>query len=111
MPEEPVFESEQIEPIDDLEACGDVPVEGGLFDNYFGKEKADKYGDLICQHLSGQTVSKRRDLAEQPGGLIYEANMLGIDMWDLLEALEGLCYQGRAMEIDDSTYRVKGGAK
>jgi len=30
-------------------------------------------------------------------------------MWDLLEALEGLCYQGRAMEIDDSTYEIIGG--
>ena len=30
-------------------------------------------------------------------------------MWDLLEALEGLCYQGRAMEIDDSTYKIIGG--
>ena len=37
---------------------------------------------------------------------IYEANKLGIDMWDLLGALEGLCYLGRAVEIDDSTYFV-----
>lgn len=84
------------------------PIEAGLFDDdYFGKEQAAKYGDLIASNLSGQTVSKRRDLAEEPGGLIYEANLLGIDMWDLLEALEGMCYQGRAVEIDDSTYRVK----
>lgn len=96
---------------EDVNSCDNVPVQGGLFDTYFGKEQADKYGDLICEHLKGKTVSKRKDLAEQPGGLIYEAEMLGIDMWDLLEALEGLCYQGRAMEIDDSTYRVKGGAK
>ena len=93
--------------LQDAEACGDVPVEGGLFDDYFGKEQADKYGDLIAENLSGQTVSKRKDLAEQSGGLIYEANLLGIDMWDLLEALEGMCYQGRAIEIDDSTYKVK----
>lgn len=104
MPEEPVFDSTEV---DDLEACGDVPVEGGLDNYYFGKEQAEKYGDLICDALSGQTVSKRKDTAEQPGGLIYEANQLGLDMWDLLEALEGLCYQGRAMEIDDSTYKIK----
>ncbi len=104
MPEEPVFDSTEVE---DLESCGDVPVEGGLDDYYFGKEQAEKYGDLICDALSGQTVSKRKDTAEQPGGLIYEANQLGLDMWDLLEALEGLCYQGRAMEIDDSTYKIK----
>lgn len=76
--------------------------------NYiFGKEKADKYGDLISKNLSGKTVSKSVERAEEPGGLIYEAKLLGIDMWDLLEALEGMCYMGRASEIDDSTYLVK----
>lgn len=73
---------------------------------YFGKEQADEFGDLIQEKLSGRTVSKRRDLADAPGGLIYEANQLGIDMWDLLGALEGMCYQRRAVEIDDSTYKV-----
>lgn len=77
MPEEPVFDSTEV---DDLEACGDVPVEGGSDNYYFGKEQAEKYGDLICDALSGQTVSKRRDTAEQPGGLIYEADQLGLDM-------------------------------
>ena len=56
--------------------------------------------------LSGKTVSKRKDTAEQPGGLIYEAEKLNMDMWDLLEALEGMCSDGRAREIDDSTYLV-----
>ncbi len=73
----------------------------------FGKEKADKYGDQISAALSGKTVSKRKDLAEEPGGLIYEAKQLGMDMWDLLEALEGMCYMGTAVEIDDSTYLVR----
>lgn len=74
---------------------------------YFGKEQAEEYGDLICEKLAGQTVSKRRDLADFPGGLVYEADRLGIeDFYDLLKALEGLCYQGRAEEIDDSTYLV-----
>ena len=73
---------------------------------YFGQDAAEKYGDLIVENLSGKKISKRRDLAEEPGGLIYEANQLGIDMWDLLEALEGLCHEGKAREIDDSTYRV-----
>ena len=75
--------------------------------HYFGNEAAAKYGDLIAEKLSGKTVSKRRDTAEEPGGLIYEANQLGIDMWDLLEALEGMCYNGDAFEIDDSTYKIK----
>ena len=77
-----------------------------IFEEY-GREKAEKYGKQISSSLSGKTVSKRKDLAEQPGGLIYEANQLGMDMWDLLEALEGMCFIGTAEEIDDSTYLVK----
>ena len=73
----------------------------------FGKEKADKYGKQISSVLSGKTVSKRKDKAEEPGGLIYEAKQLSIDMWDFLEALEGMCYAGTAAEIDDSTYLVR----
>lgn len=73
----------------------------------FGLEKAEKYGNLISTRLSRKTISKRKDKAEEPGGLIYEAYELGIDMWDLLEALEGMCYLGKAREIDDSTYWVK----
>ena len=73
----------------------------------FGKEKAEKYGKQITAALSGKTISKRKDKAEQPGGLIYEAKQFGIDMWDLLEALEGMCYAGTAEEIDDSTYLVR----
>ena len=73
---------------------------------YFGKEKADKYGNKIVKNLSGRKISKRKSTAEEPGGLIYEAKQLGMDMWDLLEALEGMCADGRAREIDDSTYKI-----
>ena len=75
---------------------------------YFGKEKSQEYGDLIVSRLSGKKISKRKDKAEEPGGLIYEAEKLGIGMWDFLEALEGMCAEGRAREIDDSTYLVTG---
>lgn len=78
-----------------------------MFDYYFGKEQAEKYGDQISTALSGKKISKRKDKAYEPGGLIHEAIMLNIDMWDLLEALEGMCHDGRASEIDDSTYLVK----
>lgn len=92
---------------DDIYSCDKTSVEGAWEPGwYFGKEKAEEFGDLIANTLSGRTVSKRKDLAEAPGGLIYEANQLGIDMWDLLEALEGMCYQNRAHEIDDSTYQI-----
>ncbi len=62
---------------------------------------------MISKNLSGQTISKRKYLAEEPGGLIYEANKLGIDMFDMLETLEGMCREDKATEIDDSTYLVK----
>ncbi len=77
----------------------------GIFE--FGTKQAEKYGKQITEALSGKTVSKRKDLAEQSGGLLYEAKKLGIDMWDLLEALEGMCHIGTAAEIDDSTYLVR----
>ena len=73
---------------------------------YFGKEKAEQYGELIASQLAGKTISKRKSNADAPGGLIYEAGQIGISHWDLLEALEGMCCDGRAREIDDSTYEV-----
>ena len=73
---------------------------------YFGKEEAEKFGTIIISNLSNKTISKSIDLAEKPGGLIYESAKLNIDMWDFLTALEGLCYQGKAREIDDSTYYI-----
>ena len=77
----------------------------------FGREKAEKYSELIVNALSGRKISKRKSLAEKPGGLVYEAKLLGISEWDLLEALESMCCLGTAREIDDSTYLVitKGG--
>jgi hypothetical protein len=89
-----------------INASSDIEAYSALGDFYFGKEEADKYGNLISSNLKGVEISKRQDLAEEPGGLIYEANELGIDMWDLLSALEGMCHQHKAEEIDDSTYLV-----
>lgn len=103
---------------DDVESCDSIQSDTEIAEDvddedmedfmHFGLKKAKKFGDRICEKLSGKTVSKNKMLAKQPGGLIYEANKLGMDMWDLLEALEGMCYQGRAREIDDSTYKVLG---
>jgi DNA transposition AAA+ family ATPase len=72
----------------------------------YGKEEAEKYKDLIQSKLSGKRISKRRDLGDHKGGLVYEADKLGIDTFDLLRALEGMCYLGLVEEIDDSTYLV-----
>lgn len=92
---------------DDEDMYSSQQINASHGDNYFGETAYNKYGQLIKKNLSGKTVSKRKDLGELPGGLVYEANQLGIDMWDLLEALEGMCYNGDAVEIDDSTYKIK----
>ncbi len=72
----------------------------------YGIKEAERYGLLIREKLSGKKISKSKNLAEAPGGLIYEAKGLGMDMWVLLKALEGMCKMGTAAEIDDSTYLV-----
>lgn len=92
----------------DVYSSSDIKASMGRYDEYYGQTAAATYGDLIADRLKGREVSKRRDTANEPGGLIYEANKLGIDMWDLLEALEGMCNEGRAREIDDSTYKILG---
>lgn len=92
----------------DVYSSSDIEASMGRYDDYFGQTAAATYGDLISDNLKGKTVSKRKDTANEPGGLIYEANELGIEMWDLLEALEGMCNEGRAREIDDSTYKILG---
>ena len=83
------------------------PYGRGHWDIYFGETSSDKWGDIISEKLKGRKISKRKDRADMPGGLQYEADRLGMDdMFELLEALEGMCYEGRAQEIDDSTYLV-----
>lgn len=78
-----------------------------MFDeDYYGKEEYELYRDLVVKNLSGLTVSKARDEAYDPGGLIYEAEQLGLDWKQLLRCLEGLCYNGEAQEINDHTYYV-----
>lgn len=75
-------------------------------DLYFGKQAYEKYGDMISEELSGMVISKRISDDGKPGSLKTEAENLGIDMWDLLEALEGMCYNGKAQEISDYQYKV-----
>lgn len=72
----------------------------------FGEEEEKKYGSLISKELKGMKISKRLDLADKPKGVRYEATRIGIDTWDLISALEGMCAKGSAKEIDDSTYYV-----
>ena len=72
----------------------------------FGIEKEKKYGKLVSEKLKGMKISKRIDKADNPNGVRYEAERIGIDTWDLIETLEGMCHKGTAKEIDDSTYYV-----
>ena len=72
----------------------------------FGEEEEKKYGELVRKELKGMKISKRIDLADARGGVRYEATRIGIDTWDLISALEGMCSKGTAREIDDSTYYV-----
>lgn len=73
---------------------------------YFGKEEYEKYHGLVQEKLRGVTISKRVIDGDNPGGIKYEAEKLGIDLYDLLSCLEGMCYNGEAREIDDSHYTV-----
>lgn len=77
-------------------------------DYYFGKEEYEEFGALVKDALSGQLVSKSfSDADVEPIGLKYNAELLGFDdEFKLLRTIEGLCYNGEAVEIDDSTYRI-----
>lgn len=77
-----------------------------MLDDYFGKEEFEKYGNTVYKVLRGRAITKRRDLADGVGGIRHEAEMLKIGMYDLLRTLEGMCYNGLAIEVDDSTYLV-----
>lgn len=72
----------------------------------FGAVAARLYGDRIYDMFKGQTISKRMDDSNQPGGLGYCADQLGIGKFKLLEALEGMCDDGRARQISYSEYEV-----
>lgn len=78
----------------------------GRYDDYFGQTAFNMYGDKVWKALKGKKISKSVAKADAPGGLRYEAEQLDMDLYDLLETLEGMCANGTAMEIDDSTYEV-----
>lgn len=72
----------------------------------FGEVQAKKYGNIILKAFDGMTISKRREDADKPYGLSWCANAIGLGTYQLLEALEGMCEDGRAYETSDSTYHV-----
>lgn len=93
----------------DMNIEADTAITANRDDNYFGEHAAFQHGDMIAENYLGKTISKRKTNAHGPGGLVYEAQQLGIDHFELLEALEGMCADGRAKEYDeseDSYYRI-----
>lgn len=76
------------------------------FSRGFGELEAKKYGDLIYRTYKGQKISKAIAKANQPGGLTYSANKIGLSTFQMLKALEGMCADGRVTCVDDSTYYV-----
>ena len=93
----------------DMNIEADTAITANRDDNYFGEHAAFQHGDMIAEKYLGKTISKRKTKAHDPGGLAYEADQLGIDMFDLLEALEGMCADGRAKEYhepEDSYYLI-----
>lgn len=76
----------------------------------FGYVEAIKYGDLIYDTYEGQYISKSADKTNEPGGLAYSANRIGLSPYQLNKALEGMCDEaedgGRVARIDADTYYV-----
>lgn len=93
---------------DDVEKVVDMVYENidSYFSRGFGAVEAKKYGDLIYRIYRGQKISKAIAKANQPGGLTYSANKIGLSTFQMLKALEGMCADGLATYVDDSTYYV-----
>ena len=93
---------------DDVEKVVDMVYENidSYFSRGFGAVEAKKYGDLIYRIYRGQKISNAIAKANQPGGLTYSANKIGLSTFQMLKALEGMCADGLATYVDDSTYYV-----
>lgn len=78
--------------------------------DYYGAASARKYGDKISSLYNGQIISKRIDDTNSNGpkvvGLKTAARAVGTQIHQILNALEGMCYEDRACEIDDSHYFI-----
>lgn len=84
-------------------------------DFYFGKSERDLFGSLISEACPGWIISKRVvDCdARKDYSLVGVANMLSdrtrnskIDLFTVLRALEGMCYNSEAVEVADGYYYI-----
>lgn len=79
------------------------------FSEYFGAASRNKYGAMIDKAYHGKVITKRLDKAthQYPAiGLRVVQTELGIPPSTTVKALEGMCYNNEACEINDSEYFV-----
>lgn len=79
------------------------------YSEYFGAASRNKYGPEIDKTYHGKIITKRLDKAsdEYPAiGLRVVQTELGIPPSVTVKALEGMCYNNEACEINDSEYFV-----
>lgn len=104
------FDSQDINNI--IDAVFDtVDSYNSTWSDYFGKFAYDKYGDKIADIFKNRIISKRRDdldkdYGDEVIGLRAAAKHIGTTTSMILEALEGMCYNNKAFEFDDSHYLV-----
>lgn len=83
-----------------------IVIKAATGEAYFGQNAAAQYGDMISKKYKGETISRDKRISHRPGGIAYEADALGMNTWKLVETLEGMRHDGRATEIDDTTYKI-----
>lgn len=79
------------------------------YSEYFGAASRNKYGAKIGEAYHGEIITKRLDKAgdRYPAiGLRVVQEKLGIPPSTTVKALEGMCYNNEACEINDSEYFV-----
>lgn len=79
------------------------------FSEYFGAASRNKYGAKIDKAYHGKVITKRlaRATDQYPAiGLRVVQEELGIPPSTTVKALEGMCYNNEACEINDSEYFV-----
>lgn len=106
-------------------------IRSARFDFYFGKSERDLFGKLITDNCKGWIISKRiyhskegaefslqgvadllaQKYPEQCGGSYTmtfgdESQTEDFDLYTILGALEGMCYNDEAVEVADGFYYV-----
>lgn len=101
------------EVVSDIEEMTIVSLVYDIVDDYcseyFGAASRNKYGAKIDEAYHGKTITKRIDKAndQYPSiGLRVVQEELGIPPSTTVKALEGMCYNNEACEINDSEYFV-----